>query len=125
MHLPRPRFTLRRLMVAVAIVAIIIGVVVEGERRRARFRELAANHYERGMRWFVLFGGESDYQRNMMQLWEERVGPTVEYHATLRDKYEQAARYPWLPVGADPTAPPEPATSYPWLPIEPEPSEPE
>jgi hypothetical protein len=120
--LPRPWFTVRRLMVAVAIVAVILGVLVEGERRRTRFRELAAKHYDRGMRWFVLFGGgESDYQRKMMRLWEERVGATVESHANLRDKYERAAHYPWLPVGADPPAPPEPATSYPWLPIEPEP----
>jgi len=118
MRFPRPRFTVRRLMITVGIVAVILGLAVWGEKRRARFRELAAKHYDQGMRWFVLFpGGDSEDQRRMMRLYEERVGPSVEHHASLRDKYERATRYPWLPVGPDPPAPPEPATSYPWLPI--------
>jgi hypothetical protein len=28
------------------------------------------------------------------------------YHAALRDKYERAARYPWLPLAPDPPPPP-------------------
>ncbi len=120
MKLPRVRFTVRRLMVLVAIVGIFVGLGVEGAKRRARFRELAAKHQEKGMQWFAFFpGGKSQHQDEMMRLYEERVGPTIEYYCGLRDKYERASLYPWLPVGSDPPPPPEPATSYPWLPIVP------
>ena len=43
MHLPVPRFTVRSLMVAVAIVGIVLGVMIE---RRNRFRKIAAHHQD-------------------------------------------------------------------------------
>ena len=37
----RPRFTVRRLMVAVAIVGLVLGIMIE---RQNRFRKIAAHH---------------------------------------------------------------------------------
>ena len=51
-----------------------------------------------------------------MRLWEERYGPIVAYHGKLREKYERAARFPWLPVASDPpgpSTPPWPPTDWP------------
>ena len=36
-----PRFTVRRLMIAVAIVAVVLGVTIE---RHSRFRKIEAHH---------------------------------------------------------------------------------
>ena len=115
MRLPQIRFTIRHLMVLVALVGLAVGMIVEGEKRRTRFRNLAAEHLERGMRYFILFGGgDSEYQRKSMRLWEERYGPIVAYHGKLREKYEWAGRFPWLPVASDPPEPPAP----PWPPTD-------
>jgi hypothetical protein len=113
--LPRIRFTVRRLMVLVAILGLVVGVIVLSERRRVWFRGLANEHLEKGLRYFVVLGGgDSEYQRKSLRLWEERYGAFVAHHGRLHDKYEWAARYPWLPVAADP---PEPAAP-PWPPTE-------
>jgi hypothetical protein len=112
MRLTRVRFTVRRLMAAVAVVGVIAGLLVEGERRRVRFRDLAAWHEAEVMRYFVLIpGGESEYQRRAFQRYEEVFGPTIIYHGSLRLKYERAARLPWLPVTPDPPPPPAPIES--------------
>jgi len=124
MRLTRSQFTIRRLMLAVGIVAVIVGLIVEGEKRRARFHKFASKHYDEAARYFVMFAGGESAERESMRLWEERVGPTVKHHADLRDKYERAARQPWCPLEPDPPAPPKPATSYPWLPITPGSTEP-
>jgi hypothetical protein len=43
MRLPRPRFTVRRMMVAVAVVALVLGAVALGVRSR-EFRNRARYH---------------------------------------------------------------------------------
>ena len=109
------RFTIRHVMVLVALVGLVLGMIVEGERRRTRFRIIAAEHLEQSMRYFVLFGGgDSEYQRRSMQLWDDMYSPIVAYHVNLHEKYEWAARFPWLPVASDPPKPPAP----PWPPTD-------
>ena len=44
MRPPRVRFTVRRLMVAVAVVAVVLGAVTEAGRRRAANERRAAGH---------------------------------------------------------------------------------
>src|SRR4051794_12609348 len=44
MRVPRVRFTLRRLMIVVAIAGIAIGLEIGGEGRRRRFRERVNIH---------------------------------------------------------------------------------
>ena len=95
MPLPRPRFTVRTLMVAVAIVAVVLGGSIE---RRNRFRKLAALHQSKfnilleRSPCIGFFGGAVD-----------RLG----WHETMKFKYDDAARYPFLPVRPDPPEPPE------------------
>ncbi len=89
----RPRMTTRRWMIAVAIVAVVIGIY---ERRR-RFLRLAAIHAE------AIAGvdaGHVDIPRpGEPFIWV--ASPRHRWHEALLAKYARAARYPWLPVEAD------------------------
>jgi hypothetical protein len=92
MKLPRPRFSVRWLMILVAVVAVAMPLVPRArkwaDRRSKEFRRLSAIHEI-----------------------EEIIGkvnaePTREsYHKELAAKYEWASRYPWLPVWPDPPEP--------------------
>jgi hypothetical protein len=86
MQLPRPRFTVRRMMVAVAILGLSLGFLAE---RRARFLRVAAQHKS-----------QTDWP------WAFHLPPgVVSYDIEMQLKYERAARYPWLPVEPDPPRP--------------------
>ncbi len=87
MPLPRVRFTVRRMIVAVAIVALIAG--------GTRLHILSREYNRRAMR----YGAMSAMSRHHLG------EPIVGYYADLSEKYERAARYPWLPVAADPPVP--------------------
>ncbi len=96
MRLPRPRFTVRRLMVAVAIMGIVLGVTIE---RRNRFRKIAAQHQAEfenlvNRSPYVTFGNLG-----------EAINRRLEWHYTMRLKYENAAHHPWLPVSPDSSNP--------------------
>jgi hypothetical protein len=89
MRLPRPRFTVRRLMVAVAIIAVatytglvVWRIVTYSVRADAHARHLNSGH-------------SFKYDSTDLIRWHER----------MRFKYENAARNPWLPVGPDPPEP--------------------
>jgi hypothetical protein len=85
MQLPRPRFSVRRMMVAVAIVGVVFGMLM----RVARLQQV------------------SDYHRSRIILIsppDPRVYMTL-YHMELANKYAYAARHPWLSVTPDPPEP--------------------
>jgi hypothetical protein len=88
-----PRFTIRRLMVATAIVAVVFGVYGWTMRRSTIFRREAAKHLED-----TLVLGPFTYFPNDSE-------PRAAYHWALAEKYSRAARYPWLPVAPDPPEP--------------------
>jgi hypothetical protein len=86
MRLPSLRFTVRRLMVAVAIAGIGLSLVAWMARRSATFHAKAALHLD------LAFEASLD----------SRIDPRqVDYHGNLANKYASAARYPWLPVAPD------------------------
>jgi hypothetical protein len=85
MMLPRPRFTMRWLMVAVAIVALGLGILAELHRRSARFAQIAWHHEI-----------EADICSSTTK---------AQHHLDLTRRYQHAARYPWLPVAPDPPEP--------------------
>ena len=85
----RHRFTVRRLMVAVVIVGIVLGVTIE---RRNRFRRLAARHRAE----FEVLWRQTNPFTTTNLIWNR-----VERSESLIRKYERAARYPWLPIGPD------------------------
>jgi hypothetical protein len=119
--MPRPRYTLRWMMVAVAIAGIGLG----GYRmHRHRLRSLErARSYAESERYCSFMWSEVSAYPNFRwpgdhrppsspeelrkaeevahSSWERK----IDYHANLRRKYERAARYPWLPVAPDPPEP--------------------
>jgi hypothetical protein len=90
MHLSRltPRFTVRRLMVAVAIIGAALGVTIE---RHDRFRWTASRHR----------GQVPILPRIKPVGMEAKVWRLYKWHESMARKYEHAARYPWLPVAPD------------------------
>jgi hypothetical protein len=103
MKLPRVRFTVRRMMVAVAVAAMTLAPVAYLERRRERFTSLAAFHASQvvgyeidGSGWRPVFIGRDgrpvSHQKGERDLW----------HSRLKQKYEEAALRPWAPVLPDP-----------------------
>jgi hypothetical protein len=91
MRMPRVRFTIRRMMVAVAVVAIVFGWFSWMGGRAARFRSLWAEHINK-------VGVVSSPKPR-----PDEVQGT--YHLKMGEKYRIAALRPWLPVEADPPEP--------------------
>ncbi len=87
MRIPRLRFTVRRMLMAVAAVALLFGLLVE---RRQNFRGIAADHAS-VIKPYAATGWITEAQ--------------VMYHDEMRRKYEWAARHPWLLVAPDPSPP--------------------
>jgi hypothetical protein len=91
--MPRVRFTVRRLMIAVAVFALVLGGLVA----RGRHLRQVGDEFERKGRELFLKVGRGD--------WIEK--STVEenrwlyYYLNMGYKYREAARHPWLPVGPD------------------------
>ena len=99
-----PRFRIRTLMVAVAVIALLIGVPFDLARRRRAFLRLAIEHQAREVAvtydgyarvWFDSRGRPLDPRAAKLDLWNSQ----------LADKYFRAARYPWLSVEPDPPEP--------------------
>ena len=91
MRLPRVRFTVRGLMVAVAVVGVVLGGFVELMRRRIRFRNMAACLERRAM---DIWASEHGDPENPSEL--------VRWHFRMSCRYDYAAAYPWLPVETEP-----------------------
>lgn len=98
--MPRPRLTVRTLMVAVAVVVVLIGPPVVLIRQAARFDRLAGYHLNR----LVTYEGQrpsrspSKVSANLKM---------ADHHYALYVKYARAARSPWWPVDPDPPPPSE------------------
>jgi hypothetical protein len=106
MKRPRLRFTMRRLMVAVAIIAVLIGAgrwVVE-----MRTRSIA--HSRRAREFASMIAGAISETQTTEGRWIDRYdnenGRIIEAWAgTLARKYWRLSDYPWLPVEPDPPFP--------------------
>jgi hypothetical protein len=110
-----PRFRLRALMIAVAILALL-AFGESMRRRRGRYRVLAEYHAlsERSYAMFARMYRETlpfptDEPGAALspaaRAKAERAEAGGAYHAAMRRKYEHAARSPWLPVEPDPPPP--------------------
>jgi hypothetical protein len=112
MKLHRPRFTVRRMMVAVAIAAVSTWGAQAAFRWRD-YRTRADVHASEQTRLraelapYVAFKGKSGrfpgcgtFQYSLMVDLER-----AEWHALLEAKYRRASLRPWLPVAPDPPAP--------------------
>jgi hypothetical protein len=91
MHLSRltPRFTVQRLMVAVAIIGSALGITIE---RSERIRWIGTSH-------------RGEVPKNIPRIkpvgMDDKRWRLFEWHESMGRKYEHAARYPWLPVAPD------------------------
>jgi hypothetical protein len=113
-----PRMTTRRWMLAVAVVALLMGgvvVAVRATRRSREYRQIAVWHaamrdlclgeaYEYQYAYDHRAAGdhraETDWPR-----YEAHERALARHHDGLAAKYDRAARYPWLPVEPDPPEP--------------------
>lgn len=106
-----PRFTVRRLMILVAAVAVPLGIALT---RQARFSREAAYHRSQSLkfRMFLLHDEYNTrlriYDSNRNEIPADRARRIIEvnsWHHALARKYEQAAAQPWLIVAPDPPEP--------------------
>lgn len=111
MKLPRVRFTIRWLMIAVAIAGLVLGGVII-QRRQGSYLASAAYHANEERRMLLLLSGgfvhETDEtgKRQRMQIGRnldrERVRERWLYHSVMKDRYQRVARFPWLSIRSDP-----------------------
>lgn len=118
MRLPRVRFTIQGQMVTVAFLAMALALVQIRARSRDRLAKAAvhdrqvefwaavARHIETQPLTRRLFWGATE-----SELRAERQGALrlhrarAVFHASLAEKYREAARSPWLPMTPDPPEP--------------------
>jgi hypothetical protein len=96
MRVPRVRFSVRGLMIAVAVVAMAISANswrIELARRAASYKVM-----ERYYRTVITSPGATPEYLELFAAW--RLDMVL--------KYERAARYPWISVPRDPGPPPRP-----------------
>jgi hypothetical protein len=129
MRVPRVRFTVRWMMVAVAVVAMGLGVRAQLSRwqQLARYYAIEAGRLRRSVLTFRAIGEMSQEQwiahyraadeRSLpgpltYYGWAERYGEEsagarrhADYLDLLRKKYQRAAAQPWWPVEPDPPPP--------------------
>ncbi len=112
------RFTLRRLLIVIALLGVLMATLLEAARatRRAReYRQLADAHAA----FRDLSLGEADEYRYAyvhraaadnragtdLLRWEANQRALARHYDVLAGKYRRAARFPWLPVEPDPPPP--------------------
>jgi hypothetical protein len=112
MHLPRswPRFSVRRLMIAVAIVAVVLAAWLKAveywdlstqyQERVDWFETMDINHVHRIDSWETLIARKKKdpashgFTLELMQDQAKRDRIWLEYNRGLIAKYKRAARYP-------------------------------
>ena len=112
----RVRFTVRRMMLVVAVVGVILATASGIRRREQAFWRKADYHRKRYWEWegkskvpqWFMHGIDEGVLANMLA----KESPTgrhayymAKYHGLLISKYMDAARSPWLPVAPDPPEP--------------------
>ena len=105
----RSGWTVRRPILAVAVVAILLGLGLSWQRRQ-RFRALAWDYAFRAdmaVQVARVFPGQPTvyHHDNAVNRSGEIRPANLAYYARMRDKYERAARYPWMTVEPDPPEP--------------------
>ena len=109
----RLKFRVQTLMMAVALVAALTAGSVWAERS-ATYRRQAIWHSHRKL--FIASGcvdvcsaGANRHFHGCIGYEGDECGVSkcraIEYHEQLRQKYDGAARSPWLPVAPDPPSP--------------------
>lgn len=90
MRLPRVRFTVRRLMILVAMAAAAILMADSLRRLSIEYDEKADRNRSHANLALRGYPGDAPHQLRR-----------AAHFVRLADKFEHAARYPWLPVAPD------------------------
>jgi hypothetical protein len=127
MRLPRPRFTIRRMMVVVALLCLILGPGVEGLRLIELvhfYRQAAINARDAAKGFRNTATALAVHQKGLrtedvkIRRWlhtaEEKWIEYAEYHQELAPKYDRAARHPWIPIDFSYDPPEYPPFSPDW-----------
>ncbi len=117
MRMPRPRFTIRWMMVLVAVAALALSVAAT----RRRMANLSLAYLDRAREYAIkaelasLNAVESEYYAQHGRTPDPKYARSCisyrrlsEFHHTMKRKYQRAASRPWLPIAPDPAPPPEP-----------------
>jgi hypothetical protein len=104
MRMPAVRFTIRRMMVAVAIVGVMLWTTLWLGTRIRAYRWMAQYHAVH--RWTVpMAGPPGTAPRGVDSRGEVTSADRNRWHAALEAKYLRAAQYPWLSIEPDPPEP--------------------
>jgi hypothetical protein len=109
MRLPRVRLTIWGMMIIVAVAGFLVWSIEL--RRLAASHHLRALGYERRMhqlqrsRLLAATRLGDDKAENPSNAFDRAMSRRIHHLQSLMEKYERAARYPWLPVEPDPTEP--------------------
>jgi hypothetical protein len=106
MRVTRVRFTVRRMMVAVAVMAVVLSAADQLRRRRESFVQRAEESKRRVSAAYrdeqsARVGNPFDFDPRTTTAYSQ----WAEHHSAMREKYERAAASPWLFVGPDPPEP--------------------
>ena len=106
---PRPEFTVRQLMVAVALTAALLGV---GRVffLAVLYARISASHHRRELaaRDRGEWGGRMMQKGELAPAKKPLARDVADYHAALKEKYRRASASPWFPLSADPPDPERP-----------------
>jgi hypothetical protein len=107
MRVPRVRFTVRRMMVAVAVIAIATTLGINLYRRSQRFRRIAAEFVIKEDMATEWNPPGTTLVRNAPpgEIGLEAKPRNAAYYTLMRMKYERYARRPWLLTTPDPPEP--------------------
>jgi hypothetical protein len=99
------RLTLRHLLFLVTLAGLALGLS-GWMRRRAEFSSRTAYHAKQYRVLLAHLAGARGMRRGRgMASPDPSELASVRYHFKMAEKYEHAARYPWLPVEPDPPEP--------------------
>jgi hypothetical protein len=93
-------------MIVVAVVGLVCAAALQLRERRERFDRITRKHWH-AVQLSSLVGhadvlGTPRFPRETFRHRRQRI---IDWHREMARKYGRAARYPWLPVAPDPSAP--------------------
>ena len=108
MQMPRVQFTVRRMLTVVGLMAVALGVTIEGWRFWKSFSyRRQANSYARMVNYWRWQAGRIP---ELYPGWDhdeisKGLDRTIRWNLQMEDKYRQAASRPWETLPLDPPRP--------------------
>jgi hypothetical protein len=110
-----PRMTIRRWMIAVAVIAVVLGRWIDFRNRADHHRRERARILMSDLEFYLACTHAQGDPSDRAERAFSAAQPLIEfsnYHSMMIDKYENAFWHPWLWVPRDPPAPAFPSKEY-------------